>query len=68
MDLEIDDSTAAHIIVAILAGPTITLAEQRAAMRMLRAQGRREVDGPLLFKTALRQQNDKLHADSPQAP
>ncbi len=35
--------------------PAITLAEQRAVMRLLRAQGRREVDEALLFKTALRQ-------------
>jgi putative transposase len=38
-----------------LAWPSITLAEQRAVMRLLRAQGRREVDEALLFKTALRQ-------------
>jgi len=38
-----------------LGWPAITLAEQRAVMRLLRAQGRREVDEALLFKTALRQ-------------
>jgi len=38
-----------------LGWPPITLAEQRAVMRLLRAQGRREVDEALLFKTALRQ-------------
>jgi putative transposase len=38
-----------------LAWPSITLAEQRTVMRLLRAQGRREVDEALLFKTALRQ-------------
>ena len=38
-----------------LSWPSITLAEQRAVMRLLRAQGRREVDEALLFKTALRQ-------------
>jgi putative transposase len=38
-----------------LGWPPITLAEQRAVMRMLRAQGRHEVDEDLLFKTALRQ-------------
>jgi putative transposase len=38
-----------------LSWPAITLAEQRAVMRLLRAQGRREVDEALLFKTALRQ-------------
>jgi hypothetical protein len=35
--------------------PPITLAEQRAVMRLLRAHGRREVDEALLFKTAHRQ-------------
>jgi putative transposase len=38
-----------------LSWPAITLAEQRAVMRLLRAQGRQEVDEVLLFKTALRQ-------------
>jgi len=38
-----------------LSWPPITLAEQRSVMRSLRAQGRREVDESLLFKTALRQ-------------
>lgn len=38
-----------------LSWPAITLAEQRAVMRLLRAQGRQEVDEALLFKTALRQ-------------
>ena len=38
-----------------LGWPSISLAEQRAVMRLLRAQGRREVDEALLFKTALRQ-------------
>ena len=38
-----------------LGWPAITLAEQRAVMRLLRAQGRHEVDEALLFKTALRQ-------------
>ena len=35
--------------------PAITLAEQRAVVRLLCAQGRREVDEALLFKTALGQ-------------
>jgi len=38
-----------------LSWPPITLAEQRSTMRLLRAQGRHEVNEPLLFKTALRQ-------------
>jgi putative transposase len=38
-----------------LGWPPITLAEQRTVMRLLRAQGRREVDEALLFKTTLRQ-------------
>ncbi|MBV8158266.1 MAG: Mu transposase C-terminal domain-containing protein, partial [Dyella sp.] len=38
-----------------LSWPPITLAEQRSVMRLLRAQGRHEVDEALLFKTALRQ-------------
>jgi putative transposase len=38
-----------------LGWPSITLAEHRAVTRLLRAQGRREVDEALLFKTALRQ-------------
>jgi putative transposase len=38
-----------------LSWPPITLAEQRAITRLLHAQGRREVDEALLFKTILRQ-------------
>jgi putative transposase len=38
-----------------LGWPPITLAEQRAVVRLLRAQGRREVNEALLFKTALHQ-------------
>jgi putative transposase len=38
-----------------LGWPSITLAEHRAVTRLLRAQGRHEVDEALLFKTALRQ-------------
>jgi putative transposase len=38
-----------------LSWPPITLAEQRSVMRELRAQGRREIDEALLFKTTLRQ-------------
>jgi putative transposase len=38
-----------------LSWPPITLTEQRAVMRALRAQGRQEVDEALLFKTALHQ-------------
>jgi putative transposase len=38
-----------------LSWPPITLAEHRSVMRELRAQGRREIDESLLFKTALRQ-------------
>jgi len=38
-----------------LSWPPITLTEQRSVMRLLRAQGRQEVDEALLFKTALRQ-------------
>jgi len=38
-----------------LGWPAITMAEHRAVMRQLRAQGRQEVNEALLFKTALRQ-------------
>lgn len=38
-----------------LTWPTITLWEQKAALRQLKAQGRREIDESLIFKTTMRQ-------------
>ena len=38
-----------------LGWPGITLSEQRAAVRQLKAQGRREIDEEMIFKTTLRQ-------------
>lgn len=38
-----------------LSWPAITLSEQRAAVRQLKAQGRREIDEAMIFTTTLRQ-------------
>ena len=35
--------------------PAITLSEQKAAVRQLKAQGRREIDETMIFTTTLRQ-------------
>jgi putative transposase len=35
--------------------PAITMSEQKAAMRQLKAQGRREIDEAMIFKTTLKQ-------------
>jgi putative transposase len=42
-----------------LGWPAITLSEQRAAVRQLKAQGRREIDEEMIFKTTLRQRESE---------
>ena len=44
--------------------PAITMAEQKAAVRRLKAQGRREIDETMIFTTTLRQREIEDAAQS----